>query len=165
MRSKLVEADRLSLRENVDLGGYRLGPTAGSLRHLPSRGVISVINPVHSLRNLGARGSKSVRRVLGVFIAERNSAYDEPVLAQAQLLPPKSRIRGECSLCNRCYAKRSRGECEVGDIGAAIDSPVRAKRLIRAHDRDVRGAEKAEILQPLLVCSPGVTSRDSHGTI
>ena len=25
MRSKLVEADRLSLREDVDLGGYRLG--------------------------------------------------------------------------------------------------------------------------------------------
>ena len=68
-------------------------------------------------------------------------------------------------MCNRRYAKRSRGECEVGDVGAAIDSPVRAKRLIRAHDRDVRGAEKAEILQPLLFCSPGVTSRDSHGTI
>ena len=164
MRSKLVEADPLSLRENVDLGGYRLGPTAGSLRHCRLGGIL-VINPVHNLRNLGARGSKSVRRVLGVFIAERNSAYDEPVLAQAQLLPPKRRVRGECSLCNRCYAKRSRGECEVGDVGAALDSPVRAKRLIRAHDRDVRGAEKAEILQPLLFSSPGVTSRDSHGTI
>ena len=87
------------------------------------------------------------------------------VLAQIQLFPPKSRIRRECSLCNHCYTKGSRGECEVGDVGPAIDSSVRAKRSIRGHDRDVRGTEKAEILQPLLLCGPGVTSRDSHGTI
>jgi hypothetical protein len=64
----------------------------------------------------------------------------------------KSRIRRECSLCNHCYTKGSRGECEVGDVGPAIlvgdDLTVAGPRWIARLFEELRGYQPFRGFEP-----------------
>ena len=116
-------------------------------------GIVSPIDPVHHLRDAGPRGLEPVGGMVGILVAERDSANDEPILAEFEMLAPEVRIRRQGGLRNRSYSDRVCSKREVGNVGAAIDRAVGTELPIRTDDGDVGRAEKPEIFQPLqLTC-------------
>src|SRR5882757_8650191 len=86
--------------------------------------IVSAIYPVHHLRDAGPRGLEPVGGMVGIFVAERDSANDAPVLAEFEMRAPEVRIRRQGGLRNRGYSDRVRSKREVGNVGSTIDRAV-----------------------------------------
>src|SRR3954466_4526773 len=139
------------------------GATARSDR--PHPGIVSAVYPVHHLRDVGPRGLKPVCGMVGILIAERNSANDEAVVAEFEMLAPEVRIRRQGRLCNGGYSNRVGGECEVGDVGATIDGTVGTELAIRTDNGDMGCAEKPEIFEQLELTGLSISRGNADGLI
>src|SRR3546814_12624666 len=84
-----------------------------------------------------------------VGIAERNSAYHQPIGRQSQLLAQNIRIGRERSLRRSRDAKALRHQQEASKKRTAIDCAICAKIAISGYHCDMRGREEFVILQCL----------------